>query len=65
MTGQRTAADIQEQRRIWESRCPALLAERDKYHAALTEIRMLTVEVGDSVEAATKASWIALEALGE
>ena len=32
------AADAIEQRRIWETRCPALLAERDRLHAALEEL---------------------------
>lgn len=32
------AADALEQRRIWETRCPALLAERDRLRAALEEL---------------------------
>lgn len=37
--------------------------ERNFFEGALREIRELTVEVGDSVEAATRASHIAMEAL--
>lgn len=39
--------------------------EIERLRAALTKIRMLTVEVGDSVEAATLACDVAMEALGE
>jgi hypothetical protein len=39
--------------------------EIEQLAEALREIRMLTVEVGDSVEAATRACDIAMKALGE
>lgn len=37
--------------------------EIERLRTALEQIRELTVEVGDSVEAATRASYIAIEAL--
>ena len=36
-----------------------------RYERALIDIRQLTVDIGDSVEAATRACDVAMEALGE
>lgn len=52
---ERPAADIREQRRIWESRCPALLAERDRLTEALERMVALLDQAVAALDIATAA----------